>query len=215
MKEVSLLQCGEVFASLCWVGSTEDVVACYKDIGSCIFQLTACLQVHSAINLDESFAASTVEQLTQLSYFLQSVWDELLSAETWIDTHQQNQVDVGYYVLQYGNRSGRIERNTSFHTGFVNLSDNAMQVRASFVVDIHQIGSKFFYFVYELLGLHNHQMHIQRLLADASNMLQHGKPKGNVGHENAVHNIDVEPIGTALIEPLHLGLEIGEVGSEQ
>ena len=160
-------------------------------------------------------AACAVEQAAQLPHFLQGMRDELLSAETRVDAHQKHQVHVGCDVFKDADGRGRIERDACLHARLVYLPDDTMQVRTSLVVHVHEISAEGLDLINKLLGLHNHEVHVERLLANARHMLQHGKAEGYVGHEDAVHDVDVEPVGTALVEPLHLGLEIGEIGSKQ
>ena len=166
-----MAQSRQRLAGLGWVGSREDVAASHKHIGTGCLQLSSCLQVHAAIHLDESLAAGAVQQLAQLRHLLQGMWDELLTAEARVDTHQQDEVHIGSNVLQHRDRCGRIERHTSLHACLVNLTYNAVQVRTSLIVHVHQVGSESLDLAHELLGLNYHQMHIERLLADACHML--------------------------------------------
>ena len=47
------------------------------------------------------------------------------------------------------------------------------------------------------VGLHNHQMHIERLLSNLLNVLQDWEAKRNIRNKNTIHHIYVKPIGYA------------------
>ena len=58
-------------------------------------------------------------------------------------------------------------------------------------------------------------MHIQRLLDDGADGLKDGEPEGNIGHEDAIHDVDVEPVGLALVDEAHVLLQAKEVRREE
>ena len=60
-------------------------------------------------------------------------------------------------------------------------------------------------------GENDHQMHIQRLLDDGADGLKDGEPEGNIGHEDAIHDVNVEPVGLALVDEAHVLLQAKEV----
>src|SRR5712691_86778 len=64
------------------------------------------------------------------------------------------------------------------------------------------------------LRLDDHQMNIERLGGRAADGLQHGRADGDVGHEAAVHHIDMDPIGLGSVDGAHLLAQSGEIGSQ-
>ena len=46
-------------------------------------------------------------------------------------------------------------------------------------------------------------------------MFQNWKSEGDVGHEDTVHDIDVQPVSAAVVEPFHVSLQIAEVGRQK
>ena len=95
------------------------------------------------------------------------------------------------------------------------LADDTVQVRTCLVVDVHQVGTEGLDFSNKLLRLHDHQVNVERLMADAGHVLEDREAERDVRDEYAVHDIDMEPVGTALVEPLHLRLKVGEVGRKE
>ena len=62
-----------------------------------------------------------------------------------------------------------------------------------------------------MLGMDNHQMHIEGLLAHFVHGLEHRKTKRNVWYEHSIHHIQVKPVGLAAVYHVNLGSEIKEV----
>ena len=54
------------------------------------------------------------------------------------------------------------------------------------------------------LGLHDHEVAVQHLVGDGAEGLDNEGADGDVGHEAAIHNIDVHPLGTSLVDGLDL-----------
>ena len=65
------------------------------------------------------------------------------------------------------------------------------------------------------LRIYNHQMHIQRFLRMRLDSPYHRLAYRDVGHENPVHHVDMEPIGLAAVESLDRMLQIAEIGRKQ
>ena len=58
-------------------------------------------------------------------------------------------------------------------------------------------------------------MHLDGQPRELAHRLHHIGPKGKVGNEVAVHHIDVNGIDLRLLHPLHLLLQLTEVGGKQ
>ena len=59
----------------------------------------------------------------------------------------------------------RIQGNTRFHARFLNSRYRPMQMGTCLIMHVHHIGSRSRDLRDKLLGLHDHQVHIHRLLA--------------------------------------------------
>ena len=64
------------------------------------------------------------------------------------------------------------------------------------------------------LRLDDHQMHVQRLRGGAAHRVHDGRAEGDVGHEPAVHDVDVDPIGAGLIDSADFVSEPPQVGGQ-
>ena len=60
----------------------------------------------------------------------------------------------------------------------------------------------------------DHQVDVERLLAVGPQRLHHVGSDRDVGHEMAVHHVDVDPVGAGRVDRPHLLAEPGEVGGQ-
>ena len=68
--------------------------------------------------------------------------------------------------------------------------------------------------VEERIDRRDHQVNVERLLGVRPKRLHDTGADGEVGHEMAVHDVDVDPVGPGLIDRAHFLAEPGEVGGE-
>ena len=57
-------------------------------------------------------------------------------------------------------------------------------------------------------------MDVERLGGVRAERLHHGRADREVGHEMAVHHVDVDPVGAGFVDRAHFLAELGEVGGE-
>ena len=62
-----------------------------------------------------------------------------------------------------------------------------------------------------LLRVHYHQVHVQRFPGHPGHGFHHRKSEGNVGHENAVHDVQMDNVGI-LVEHFHIFFQMQEIG---
>ena len=60
----------------------------------------------------------------------------------------------------------------------------------------------------------DHQMHVEQLLGVRPQRLHHVGTDADVGHEMAVHDVDMDPVGAGRIDGAHLLAELGEIGGQ-
>ena len=58
----------------------------------------------------------------------------------------------------------------------------------------------------------NHQMHIERFLGVRPDRFDDLRPDGDVGHEMAVHDVDMNEVGARRFDRLDLGPQAREIG---
>ena len=203
-------------------GNSSLGIFCSKDkgtgdenVGPGIGKLLTRVEVDASVDLYQGVTVGLLNELTQLTNLVERVGDELLSPETGIDGHEQHHIDLRDDVGQSGDRRGGAERDGGMETSLANLLKDTVVMGERLEMDIHVIGSQVGDLPDELLRLDNHEMDVEGLLTQAGDMAQDRKTKGDVGDEDTVHDIEMEIVGTALIEPLHLAFEIAKIGSQQ
>jgi hypothetical protein len=154
-------------------------------------------------------------QLTQLAYFFQRVGNELLSAKSRIDTHQQYHIHFFNDICQHGNRCCRIQGNPCLHSSFLDLLHHPVQMRTSLKMHIHHHGTQVFHFPDKLLRLYNHQMYIQRFLRQFSYIFQDRKAKRNVRYKDSVHDVNMQPVCLAGIDFIQICFQVAKVCRQQ
>ena len=60
----------------------------------------------------------------------------------------------------------------------------------------------------------DHQMYVQRQFCHGTNGLHHRDTDGNVGHENAVHNVHMDHVRTVLLDVTNVPLQIRKIRSQ-
>ena len=60
----------------------------------------------------------------------------------------------------------------------------------------------------------DHQVHVQGQGSDPPQGCHHGNADGDIGDEQAVHHVHMNPVGAAFCDGLHAGLQIGKICRE-
>ena len=89
-----------------------------------------------------------------------------------------------------------------------------MEVRPGLGMDGDDVGAGLGEGVEERVDRRDHQMDVERLGGVRAERLHHRRADREVGHEMAVHHVDVDPVGAGLVDRAHFLAEPGEVGGE-
>ena len=197
------------------VRAFEDSVSCHKHIGSSLIKQRCVLQVHTTVDLNEALGILAATKSTQLSHLVVGVFYKLLTTKTWIDTHKQNYIAFLHYVFKQADRSVGIKHNTGFHTGTMNCMNSTVEVCTSLIMNGEYISSRILEVIDVPVWIHNHQMHVKRFLRMLFDMFDYRLAKRYIGHEDAVHNVNMQPITLALVEHLYVAPQIAKIGTEQ
>lgn len=57
----------------------------------------------------------------------------------------------------------------------------------------------------------DHQVNIERFLSMLADGLDHGHAERDIGNEDAIHDIEVEPVGLAAVDHIDVTLQVSEV----
>ena len=136
-------------------------------------------------------------------------------AEAGIDAHEQDDIEVLEDVLQGVDGRMGIEGNACFHACCLDLLDSAVQVGGRLSVDGKDVGTRAGECLNVALGLDNHQMDVQGFTGCLFYVLHNRQAVGDVGDENAVHDVEMEPIGIAAVDHFDVSAQMEEVGREQ
>ncbi len=137
-----------------------------------------------------------------------------LPAEARIHRHHQDLVEIAEHRLDVRRRRRRIQHRAGTRAALADLRERAVQVRTR--LDLHadrrgagprEVGDV-------LLGLDDHQVHVERKLRRALHGLDDDRTDRDVGDEAAVHHVDVHPVGAGLLDRRDLVGEAAEVGRQ-
>ena len=78
----------------------EHVAASNKHVDTSFNKAWGSFLLYTAIDFDEGFRTSLVNQFAQALNFLNGVLDELLTTKAWVHTHQQYHVDIRDDILE-------------------------------------------------------------------------------------------------------------------
>jgi hypothetical protein len=90
--------------------------------------------------------------------------------------------------------------------------NGTMKVGASFQMDIHHHGSQSSRLLNIMLRMDYHQVDIERFLTQRCNSLENRKTKRDVGDENAIHHVKMQPIGFTAVNHADVTIKMQEVG---
>ena len=92
---------------------------------------------------------------------VQHAFNEFLATKTRIHSHNKHHIHIGKQFLNKCQRSTRVDSNTCLAACGLYLLDNAMGMRSSFDVEGDYISPCFGKGFNLILGMLNHQMHIE------------------------------------------------------
>ena len=140
--------------------------------------------------------------------------NELLPAEAGIHGHHQHEIELLEHIVErLGGRRG-VEGDAGLLAQGLHPLDRAVEVRPGLGMDGDDVGAGFGEGVEERIDRRNHEVNVERLGGVRPKRLHHRRTDRQVGHEMAVHDVDVDPVGAGLIDRAHFLAEPGEVRGE-
>jgi hypothetical protein len=118
-------------------------------------------------------------------------------------------------VLEQADGRRGIEHNSTLHASVVDGVKHTIVMAAGLVVDGKDIGTGIVEVMHIAAGVLNHQVHIEWLSGVFLDVFDDGLTEGDVGHKNAVHHVDMEPVALRCIEHLDVALKVAKVGAEK
>ena len=182
-------------------------------IRTCLDRLSGSFTIFSAVNLDDRIKAARLAEPAQTADVGQRLRQKFLTAEACFDGHDENDVAETENVFDRLDRARRVEYGASFLAEVVDLREDLMEcVRGGRLrVDENMIGAGLRKGDEMALRLDDHQMHIERLLRRAAHRLDDQRPDRDIGHEAAIHNVDMNPVGARSVDGANFVGKMSEV----
>jgi hypothetical protein len=139
-------------------------------------------------------------------------WNESLAAEARVYAHHEDQVDSVEDVLDDVFWCARIKRNACFLTERADLLKRPVEMRPRFGMDGNDVRACLCERLKIRVRRLDHEMNIEGLLRPRADAFDEARPKRDVGHEMAVHDVDMNPVTSGLVDRSDLLAEAGEIG---
>ena len=124
------------------IGRAKNTVAGDEPFRSGFNGIGRVRRADSTVNLNLERQAQALPALGELSNFVQRIRQKFLSAETWIDRHNENKIHDIQNFIECRNRCRGIEHNAGLRAFGLNEAQCAIQVRTNFLVDGNTIGCR-------------------------------------------------------------------------
>ena len=126
--------------------------------------------------------------------------------------HDQDQIDQIDDVVERLDRRPGIEHDAGLLAERADELKRAMHMRPGFGMHRDPVGAGIGEILDERIHRRNHQMHVERLFRMRLDRFHDRRADGDIGHEMAVHDIDMDEIGARLLDRLDLGAQAREIG---
>mmetsp|Transcript_9404 Transcript_9404/g.40782 ORF Transcript_9404/g.40782 Transcript_9404/m.40782 type:complete len:247 (-) Transcript_9404:58-798(-) len=154
-----------------------------------------------------------VAQCSDLCDLLNLAIDEALSAKARVDAHDKDQVNILDHVLNRRHGSRWVQHNTSLAAQTLDQVYSAVKMDCGFTLAMNgdDISSSLNEVRNSEFRLHNHKMHIQRLVSDGPQGIDDQGSNRDVWYESSVHDIDMDPVTSGLIDRSNFLSKLREV----
>jgi hypothetical protein len=170
---------------------------------------------NTAVHAEPKLAARLAADGGESGEFGKRLRLERLSAEAGLDAHHEDAVAGIEVGLDPGHRRGRADGQVGAGAGGANRLQGPAGVAQGLDVNGHNLGSEPAILLERLLGLLDHQVHLERHGRRLPHRLDHNRPVCELRHEAAVHHVEMQSLGPGLLEPLHLAGQVAEIAEEQ
>ena len=176
-------------------------------------RLSSRRHVFTSIDLDHRLQAAFRADRPDAPDLRQHLGQEGLSAEPGIDRHDQDDIAEVQDIFDELRRARRVEHHARLLAELPDLAEHPMQMHrgAWLGLDQQMVGACLGEGRKIAFRLDDHQMHVERLCCRAADGLQHERTDGDVGHEAAVHHIDVDPVGAGRVDGADLLAQSREI----
>ena len=140
--------------------------------------------------------------------------DVALSTKPWVHRHHQHHVNKIENVLHGASRSVWVESNSRSGAHVADVLKRAMQVRACFSVNDEALATSFDVTLRHDIGCVDHEVRFKRLCCVRTNCSNHVGSEGEVGHELAVHHVELNDVDAGFIKCMDFFTKLGEISGQ-
>ncbi|MEH1852878.1 MAG: hypothetical protein V7L11_14715 [Nostoc sp.] len=177
-------------------GGTEQARARYKCIRTDASAFGGGLVIDTAIYADAVGQVFFAPPPFGLPDFGQAFGDKFLSAESRIDSHHKQQINLFEKRLDGCDRSRWIDGESNFFAEGFYFVDQGWDLFTKFDVNDHFVRAGFRKGFEQDVRLGTHQVNVKEKFGEWADGLDNLRTEGNVRDEVAIHDIEVQPIGT-------------------
>ena len=87
-----------------------------------------------------------------------------------------------------------------------------MKMGTGFLMDRHDVGAQSFHFGNELFRVFYHQVYVKWFLGLTGNGLHDRKAERDIGNEDPIHHIQMNPVAVTGIEHHDIAVQLTEIG---
>ncbi|CAM3226559.1 hypothetical protein DEDE109153_05420 [Deinococcus deserti] len=171
------------------------------------------LRSHAPVNLNLGRAAQIVQPAAQGPDALEAGRDKLLTAKTRIDTHDQDQVDIGQHGPERFEGRAGIQGDTRFLAQFADLLHCAVQMRGGLHMDRQAVSTSFGKVAQIAFRVLDHQVDVHEQRTGPPGCGQNRQPEADIRHEGAVHHVYMRPVRS--LNGLQFLSKTGEVAGQE
>jgi hypothetical protein len=169
-----------------------------------------CSLVDPSIDLNVKLEISIFPDLTSPADFFHRLGHESLAAEPRVNGHYQQKIDLGKKRQDLFERGGGADRKPGGTPFVPNRAQSFRNIHFGFDVHGHIVYERCKSFVI-MIRPRNHEMRIERLGRELGDTFNDWGPKRYVINKMAIHDIEMQPIGSGLFDSNAILFQLGKV----
>lgn len=173
-------------------------------------------EIDAAVNFETEVKRAIAAPGVDLFEFRQQIVAEGLAAEARLDGHDQNEIDHREERFDGGGGRVGIEHEAGLATEIADLFQGGGVVVGGFDMDADEIGAGFGEGIDVTMRFGEHQVGVEeKFQAVAAEGGEGFGAEGEVWHEMAIHDVEVQPGESEVLDDAGAGGEMGVVAGEQ
>ena len=183
-------------------GMREDACPSHQHVGAGRGGDRAGRQVHAAVHLQLAPRRPLLDQRPRAAQLRHHLVDELLPTEARVHRHQRSRSRLSTTSSTVVSDVPGLSPTPTCLPACLHLLNGAVQVGSRLLMEDQQIAPGLDEGIGVALGPLDHEVNLERQLRPSPHRLHHRDAERQVGHEQPVHDVDVEAVRAA---PLGIG----------